>query len=203
MSVRFFVLGVLYGKDAHGYEIKETARLWALPHWADIQEGSIYHALGKLETEELIMRHRVEQSDNNRPRHLYRITEKGERAFLHLLRETCRTAPVEKRDIDIALAFLDFLPPQERVSLLQERHDKLHRTRAELIERQQNTHHLSPNLHPWVETGVQYSLGRIEFEIEWNKCSTPLRPGDSNNAINKHKRRIVFFASLYSNLSIN
>ena len=32
MSVRFFVLGVLYGKDAQGYEIKETARLWALPH---------------------------------------------------------------------------------------------------------------------------------------------------------------------------
>ena len=44
MSVRFFVLGVLYGKDAHGYKIKETARLWALPRWADIQEGSIYHA---------------------------------------------------------------------------------------------------------------------------------------------------------------
>ena len=168
MSVRLFVLGVLFGKDSHGYEIKETARLWGLPRWADIQEGSIYHALGKLESEGLIRRSSVETSENNRPRYHYRISEAGGESFLSLLRETCRTAPVEKRDIDIALAFLDFLAPDERIGLLEERLSGLKEQRSEMIERQHRTHQSFPDLHPWVDTGVDHSLGRIDFEIEWN-----------------------------------
>jgi DNA-binding PadR family transcriptional regulator len=169
VSVRLFTLGVIFSKDSHGYELKEVAQLWGLPRWADIQEGSIYHALTKLKAEGLIEESRVEQSGNNRTRTIYRITEQGQEAFLKLLRETCRNAPVEKRDIDIALAFLDFLPPEERVALIQERQDTLHKTHAEMLERQQNTRHLYPDLHPWVEAGVQHSLGRIAFEIEWNR----------------------------------
>ncbi len=168
MSVRLFVLGILYGKDAHGYEINETAKLWGLTRWANIQEGSIYHALAKLQKDNLILERAGEFSENNRPRYVYSITEQGQATFLALLRETCRTASVEKRDIDIALAFLDFLPPTERLELLHERQTRLHQERAALLERQDYTEKHFPNLHPWVVVGVHHSLGRIEFEIEWN-----------------------------------
>ena len=169
MSVRLFVLGVLYDKSSHGYEIKETARLWGLERWAGIQEGSIYHALTKLESEGAIQEQNSELSENNRPRHIFSITQQGRETFLSLLRETTRSASVEKRDIDIALAFLDFLPPEERLALLNERQTILHQALAELLERQHNTRRLYPNLHQWVEIGVRHSQGRLEFELEWNR----------------------------------
>ena len=168
MSVRLFVLGVLCSKSSYGYEIKETALLWGLPRWADIQEGSIYHALGKLTKEKLIAQTSVENSENNRPRYIYNICPEGRTEFLRLLRDTCRAAAVEKRDIDIALSFIDFLPPGERLQLLQERHDCLVRARAELDLRQKETDSMFPHLHPWVAAGMRHSRGRLEFEIEWN-----------------------------------
>jgi DNA-binding PadR family transcriptional regulator len=168
MSVRLFVLGVIYEQDSHGYRIKEIAHLWGVQRWANIQDGSIYHALAKLEEEGLIKETDTAHSESQRPRYMYRVTEKGRHAFLTLLRETCRSAPTEKRDIDLALAFLSNLPPVERVSLLKERHAHLLKARADLLQGFQDVRRIE-NLHPWVETGMTHSLGRIEFEIAWNQ----------------------------------
>ena len=74
MSVRLFVLGLAYECDTYGYEIKATAHLWGLERWAQIKDGSIYHALSKLDEEGLIEERNVEQSENNRPRYVYCIT---------------------------------------------------------------------------------------------------------------------------------
>lgn len=167
MSVRLFVLGLVNQGDTHGYEIKATAKLWGVERWARIRDGSIYHALAKLEEEGLIQERAVEVSDNNRPRYVYAITPAGHEAFLSLLRETCRTAPTEARDIDIALAFLDHLPANERIILLQERHSRLIKARADLLEGFEDLRQY-PNLHPWVPVGMHHSLARIEAEIDWN-----------------------------------
>ncbi len=167
MSVRLFVLGLVYENDTHGYEIKATAHLWGVDRWAQIKDGSIYHALGALEKEGLILESNVEQSENNRPRYVYRITEPGRAVFLKLLRETCRAAPTEGRTIDLGLAFIRHLPPGERVALLEERHARLNKARADLLAGYADLDRYE-NLSPWVRAATRHSLARIDTEIRWN-----------------------------------
>lgn len=167
MSVRLFVLGLVNRKDIHGYEIKATAKLWGVERWARLHEGSIYHALAKLKEERLIEERAVEVSEKNGLRYVYCVTPEGRDAFLELLRETCRTAPTEGRDIDFALAFIDHLPPNERILLLEERHARLVEARTRL-QADLNDLGQYPDLHPWVSLGMRHTLARIEAEIAWN-----------------------------------
>ena len=167
MSVRLFVLGLVNREDTYGYHIKEVAHLWGLERWAQIKDGSIYHALGKLEEDGLIEERDMERSENNRPRYVYCITPKGQETFRAMLRETLRTAPTEGRDIDIALAFIGNLPPQERVGLLKERQEKLSKARAALVNGFDTLGHYK-DLPAWVPLGMKHSLKRIDAELEWN-----------------------------------
>ncbi len=167
MSVRLFVLGVVNQHDTYGYDIKATAHLWGLERWAQIRDGSIYHALGKLEEEKLIEERDVEQTDNNRSRYVYCITPAGRETFLTMLRDTLRTAPTEGRGIDIALAFIGSLPPAERIELLQERSERLREARSSLRQGFEDIKRYD-SLHPWVPIGMNHSMRRIEAEIEWN-----------------------------------
>ena len=180
MSVRLFVLGLVYQRDIHGYEIKEVAKLWGLDRWANIGFGSIYHALGKLQEEKLIEERGVEQEGNRPTRYVYRITDTGRDACLNLLRQTARTADTESRDIDLALAFIHLLPSQERVSLLQERLEGLtpryqfltdsmaaYEAARTTDDPQWEEQRRILNEVPWVVAGVRHSLGRVQFELEW------------------------------------
>ena len=182
MSVRLFVLGLIYGRDIHGYDIKETAKLWGLDRWAKIGFGSIYHALGKLHEEKLIEERGVEQEGNRPVRYVYRITDAGKTIFLDLLRQTARSADVETREIDLALAFIHHLPPEERASLLQERFTSLIPRRHFLENAMEGYAKARATADPqwaeqrrilreapWVEVGVAHSLGRVVFEMEWMK----------------------------------
>lgn len=193
MSVKLFVLGLVHLRDIHGYDIKEIAKLWGIERWARIGFGSIYHALGKLQEEGLIVELRLEQDGNRPPRTVYRITDAGDEAFFTLLRHTCRTADPETRDLDMALAFIDQLPPDERVALLTERLEALEPRYQFLVKSMEGyqqarqvpgetaAHHILRNV-PWVEAGVAHSLGRITFEREWLQgviatvASWPARP---------------------------
>lgn len=180
MSVRLFVLGLLYGQDRHGYEIKEVAKLWGLERWARIGFGSIYHALGKLQEEGCIEERGVEQEGNRPQRYVYRITPAGQNTFFDLLRQTAREADTESRDIDLALAFIHHLPPEERITLLQQRLDSLTPRRRSLEDAvasyaaarttddpQWDEQRRLLREAPWVEAGVEHSLGRVRFEMEW------------------------------------
>jgi DNA-binding PadR family transcriptional regulator len=196
MSVRLFVLGLVHRNDVHGYEIKETAKRWGVDRWARIGFGSIYHALGKLEEEGLILEMGLEQETNRPPRMVYRITESGTAAFLELLRQTCRTAETESRDIDMALAFIDALPPEERVALLKERLKNLEPRHQSL---QESMAAFDANTDPeiqllnrevnWVAHGVRHSLGRIAFEVSWmNEVVADVANWPQQHAKNQQKK---------------
>lgn len=166
MSVRLFILGLAMHGETHGYEIKETAKRWGVERWAKFGFGSIYHALAKLEEEKLLEEVGTAQEGNRPPRYVYRLTEAGCEAFFQILRETCLTPETESREIDMALAFIHYLPPNERVELLtrrlealQPRFDSLTKSAALLLE--------DKELAPWVAHGVRHSLGRVTFERQW------------------------------------
>jgi len=169
MSVRLFVLGVLNQRETHGYQFKELARTWNLDKWADIGYGSIYHALATLEKEGLVQAAGIEQEGGRPPRSIYRITDEGRRVFLALLREACKTSTSPKHPINLALAFILGLPPEERVALLEERLRSLE-ARHELVEQTRAQLRPLEKTAPAAIATVEHDLGHSAFEIRWTRA---------------------------------
>ena len=83
MSVPYTILGVLMETPAHGYSIKK----YMLKNFSKdfgINDGQLYPALAKLESRGWIKKTVVPQP-RSPARHLYRVTEEGEAAFLRWL----------------------------------------------------------------------------------------------------------------------
>ena len=113
-----------------------------------------------------------------------------------MLRQTARTANTESREIDVALAFIHNLPPNERITLLRERLESLQPRRRYLEEsvagyeaarttddaRWREERRILREA-PWVVVGVKHSLGRVVFEMDWMEevlvgvADWPRRPG--------------------------
>jgi len=169
MSARLFVLGVLNERDAHGYEIKEVARVWRLEKWSDIGYGSIYHALNSLEKEALIREVAVEQEGGRPPRSVYRITDAGRAALLQLVRESAVTGFDERHPVNLAATFLVLLPPEERVALLQERLRRLEQDQERVAARRAELRAFGERA-PWVLATLDHDLGHRDFEIGWTRA---------------------------------
>lgn len=74
--VQLLILYYLSLKPTHGYEIQKFIQLNHMEEWSNIQSGSIYYAMNKLEKNGLI--ELVEKvGDNEKSRRIYAITEKG------------------------------------------------------------------------------------------------------------------------------
>jgi DNA-binding PadR family transcriptional regulator len=169
MSARLFVLGVLNERDAHGYEIREIAQEWRLEKWSDIGYGSIYHALGALEKEGLIVEVAVEREGGRPPRSVYRITDAGRRSLLELVRETAVIGFDERHPINLAIGFLILLPPDERAALLTERLRQMERAQERVAARRRELLPLGERA-PWVLATLDHDLGHREFEIRWTRA---------------------------------
>lgn len=84
---RLMVLGLLRMKSMSGYEIQQILQTSQTDLWAGILPGSIYHALKKMEKENLVEVESVEQT-GHRIKAIYKITEKGNDEFFSLLKES-------------------------------------------------------------------------------------------------------------------
>src|SRR5689334_15062680 len=74
---RLFVLGTLERGPAHGHEIRRLAERIDVENWSEARIGSIYNAIRRLESEELIEALRNEQEGRRPPRTVYAITDAG------------------------------------------------------------------------------------------------------------------------------
>jgi DNA-binding PadR family transcriptional regulator len=168
MSARLFVLGLLNERDSHGYELREVAQAWNLHEWADISYGAIYHALSTLQREGLVEEIRVEQIGDRPPRAVCRITAAGRAAFYVALREAAATDFRDRHPINLALAFLAELPPEERVALLQERLRRLEARQEKVVQVRRSLIPLETSA-PAAIAAVEHDLGHIAFEIAWTR----------------------------------
>lgn len=166
MPVRLYVLGVLNERDAHGYEIKNLAREADLAQWASIGYGSIYHALRRLEDEQLVEEVMTEQAGAYPQRTVYRITDAGRREFLDLLRNTCRTVHEPKYPLDLALVFVGQLPQGERVAILQERLLTLQSIQQDVLEKRAQLEAAGSQFAS-LQAVLDHDLMLREAEIRW------------------------------------
>ena len=91
---RLMVLGILRTKPMSGYEIQQVLQVSQTDRWAGILPGSIYHALKKMEKEELVEIDSMEQT-GHRTKAIYKITSKGEEEFVNLLKESLSAPSVQ------------------------------------------------------------------------------------------------------------
>ncbi|GAA1235586.1 PadR family transcriptional regulator [Prauserella halophila] len=135
-ATRLLVLGVVRMHDgsggAHGYQVRRELLSWSADKWANVQPGSIYHALKRLALEGLL--EQVETPQGKGPDRLaYTLTDAGEDAFQHELQQ--RIADVDGAaggayEFSAALVFITALPRQLALDLLEYRLVQLEGQRA-------------------------------------------------------------------------
>ncbi len=119
---RLLLLGILSTHSLHGYELNELLKSAA--NGIRIGKANAYQILAKLEEDGLIAGHE-ERIDKRPPRTVYTITEAGQAEFSRLLQERlAEYQPLEYPD-GISLNFMNVLPPEVAVPLLEQRATRL------------------------------------------------------------------------------
>ncbi len=159
------ILGLVkWLQPVHGYEVRQELMSWGVDQWANIQPGSIYHALRKLSEEGLLEEVATEQVGARPARTTYRVTPAGDGEFEELLRKYWWEYREPVDPFVAAFGYLPALPRREAVAAL--------RNRAKLLE---------AKIQPMVEAAwtdykpihvmwlVDLGVAKAEAEIAWCK----------------------------------
>lgn len=114
------VLGLLlkYGPMS-GYEIQQKMISAKTDKWAYVQPASIYHALRKLDKDELVCLERLEQT-GNRSKAIYSITSKGKFEFDRMLISSFKKASVVfPTALYTVLTFMDEAPKDDIIGAVE------------------------------------------------------------------------------------
>ena len=112
-SIRLFILGTLAASGPlHGHQIRQQDQSERTEQWADVQVGSVYGALKRLASEELIREVRTERVGNRPERTVYEITGEGRRALAAVRDQALRELTRTNDPFDLALAQSRDLPEE-------------------------------------------------------------------------------------------
>jgi DNA-binding PadR family transcriptional regulator len=120
-ATRLLVLGVvrMYGR-AHGYQVRRELLGWSADKWANVQPGSIYHALKKMTAEDLLEQVDVEPGAGP-DRVAYRLTAEGEQEYQVLLSKALSDPELNHPDLSAAISLMTTLPRARVINLLRHR----------------------------------------------------------------------------------
>jgi DNA-binding PadR family transcriptional regulator len=119
MEKKLLLLGILRGHDMHGYQMNEMLMQDA-GIGITLKKANAYKLLNQMADDGWIT-YREEREGNRPPRRVYAIAPVGEAAFQRLLRESLVAYAAPQMPSVIAYNYLDELPADEAVALLQER----------------------------------------------------------------------------------
>ena len=166
-ATRMMILGLVQMmQPIHGYDVRRELLSWQADKWANVQPGSIYHALRKL-AEEGLLREVEKGSVAGRPaRTSYEITDKGIAEFETLLRDLWWNVSAVTDPFLAAFSFAPSLPREEVVAALRNRARVLRAgaesSRAALDARWLRD--LKPRHVGWM---FELGIARAEAEIAW------------------------------------
>jgi DNA-binding PadR family transcriptional regulator len=160
------ILGLVqWMQPVHGYDVRRELLSWSADKWANVQPGSIYHALRKLSEEGLLREVATEQASGRPAKTSYEITEKGASEFQALLRDGWWNLQPAPDPFMAAFSFLSVLPREEAAAAL--------RNRA--MQLQAGVHALQSAMSTdWIDSKPIYvswmwerSMATAEAEIAW------------------------------------
>lgn len=161
------ILGLVrWMQPVHGYDVRRELLSWSADKWANVQPGSIYHALRKL-TEEGLLREVATERVGGRPaRTTYEITSKGVDEFETLLRQLWwgRHEPVDP--FAAALSFLPAMPRDEAAAALRNRAVRL-RAESETARAAIDSEWMRRTKPVHVSWFMELAAARAEAEIAW------------------------------------
>ena len=162
------ILGLVgWLEPVHGYDVRRELLSWDVESWANIQAGSIYHALRKLSEEGLLEEVATERVGARPARTTYRTTAKGRAEFEELLRKYWWNVSQSIDPFAAALAFIPALPRAEAVAAL--------RNRARALDARAEMHRAAladrtgwmADKPPHVAWQFELVLDKLEAEIAW------------------------------------
>jgi DNA-binding PadR family transcriptional regulator len=164
-TTRLLILGLVsYLQPVHGYDIRKELASWNVESWANVQPGSIYHALRKMSEEGLLEEVATEQAGNRPARTQYRLTAAGAAEYQALLRKYWWEYQEPTDPFLAGFAFLPHLPRAEAVGAL--------RARARLLEGwnaayRDNVEEWTAYKPPHVGWQFELTMARCEAEARW------------------------------------
>ena len=160
------ILGLVqWMQPVHGYDIRRELLSWSVDKWANIQPGSIYHALRKLSEEGLLLEVGTSQVGGRPARTSYEITEKGRAEFESLLRNAWWNLAPGPDPFMAAFSFLPALPREETAAALRNRATQLRAGVAQLEAA--TTAHWADNKPIYVSWLWERSIAMSRAEIAW------------------------------------
>lgn len=123
MEKKLLLLGTLRSHEMHGYQLNEMLRQSVgLP--IKLTKPNAYKLLNKMEQDGWIT-YREEREGNRPSRRVYKITEEGEIVFQEILRDSLAAYSIPEFPSTVGFNFLDLLPRDEAMILLQQRRGKV------------------------------------------------------------------------------
>jgi DNA-binding PadR family transcriptional regulator len=172
------ILGLVqWMQPVHGYDVRRELLSWSADKWANVQPGSIYHALRKLTEEELLREVATEQVGARPARTTYEITDRGKAEFQSLLRGNWWTLAAAPDDFMAAFAFLPALSREEAAAALRNRAVQL---RAGVLQLEAATAtDWADNKPAYVTWMWELTIVRAEAEIAWcERIAKKIEAGD-------------------------
>ncbi|MER6594839.1 PadR family transcriptional regulator [Micromonospora purpureochromogenes] len=161
------ILGLVrWMQPVHGYDVRRELLSWNADRWANVQPGSIYHALRKLTEEGLLREVATEQVGARPARTTYEVTPKGEDEFETLLRSLWWQLHETPDPFVAAFSFLPAMPREEAAAALRNRANLL-RAGVESMRASLDSDWMR-NTKP-VHVGWMFELwaARAEAEVAW------------------------------------
>ncbi len=124
------LLGLLAEGPKHAYQIEKDVEFRAMRIWTDLSMSSIYKLLNRLEAEGLVAS-AMEQSDSNKLRRVYKLTETGEKALAKSIRGIFTETVIAKNPFDVAIYFSDNLSNEQLVDGMSEYQGELEKKISE------------------------------------------------------------------------
>lgn len=157
-------LALLREAPMHPYQMQRLLRLRHKDQILALKRGSLYHSIGRLLRADFIAVQATGREGKRPERTTYRITSKGLKALVNVLRKIVANPRREPSECMAAMSFLVQLNPGEAVPLLQERGRKLEAEIAQIIPalKAAAAHVLRINL---IES--EYLLALLKAELAW------------------------------------
>lgn len=160
------ILGLVrWMQPVHGYDVRRELLSWNADKWANVQPGSIYHALRKLAEEGLLREVATEQVGSRPARTTYEVTGKGAEEFMSLLRTNWWNLVMPADPFMAAFSFLPALPREEAAAALRNRGQQLQAGINQLKAAMKTDWVVDkPTFVSWM---WELSIERAEAEIAW------------------------------------
>ncbi|WP_137723436.1 PadR family transcriptional regulator [Prescottella subtropica] len=188
-SLGVSVLALLFERPMHPYEMWQVLRDRSKDRIVKVRPGSLYHAVERLERDELVAVTGVDRQGNRPERTVYEITASGRDAVRQWVADTVRVPALEYPRFTLGLSELHNLPSGEALTLLDERIAALAAQLADFEELAA----LSRDVPELFTVPFAYTRAMVRAESDWLRTFVErVRAGDVPWVTDPHLASLEF-----------